>query len=170
MNKRIDELLWSLSLDKISEQEFLKEYSKIIKTDVNDEYCINLLKKGLTNKDGDKIDEALTVASILGCFSEKFSEIFCELLKVDCHYEHENIAMLLKDFKDPSTVNCLFDATHLQFDYLDYDDNYQFARKCIKALADIDNEEAINKLHLLTQHDNPIIGDYAAKELRYKAM
>ncbi len=70
--------------------------------------------------------------------------------------------------KDPSTVDCLCKAAELHFEYLDYDDSYQFARKCIKALSAIDNEAAISKLQLLAQSSIPEVQQYAIKELKYK--
>jgi hypothetical protein len=129
-----------------------------------------LLRKAFDNQDNETVEEAIVVGVTLDYFSDRFSEIFCRLLQVDWHYKHEDIARILQDLKDPSTVNCLFNAAQLHFEYLDYDDTYQFARKCIKALSAIDNEEAISKLRLLTQSDIPEIKHYAEKELKYKGL
>ena len=71
---------------------------------------------------------------------------------------------------DPATLDCLFKATELKFDYLDYDDTYQFARKCIKAIATIGTGNAIEKLKLLALSPTPEIAEYAKKELRYKEL
>jgi len=73
--------------------------------------------------------------------------------------------MLLKQIADPVSVECLFNAADLKFKYLDYDDTYQFARKCIIALSTINNHEAVEKLKLLSDSNNIIIAYYAKIEL-----
>lgn len=78
--------------------------------------------------------------------------------------------MLLKDIADPNTVDCLYKATELHFDYLEYDDTYQFARKCIKVLSKIGNDNAIDKLKSLSSSQTPEIAAYAKKELGYKGL
>ncbi|WP_288812118.1 MULTISPECIES: hypothetical protein [unclassified Sphingobacterium] len=45
--------------------------------------------------------------------------------------KHEEIAFMLQSLADPKTVDSLYQASMLQFVYLDYDDTYQFTRKCI---------------------------------------
>lgn len=133
----------------LDKEQFLKKYSAISKID--NEFCVNMLDKAFQEKDRENVDEAIALASVLNCFSSRFSSIFCKLLQENWHYKHEDIARILQDLEDASTVNCLFSAAQLHFDYLDYDDSYQFARKCIKALSAINNAEAINKLRLLSE-------------------
>jgi len=166
MTEEIKSLIQLLALRKINEQEFLSTYFK--GKQPNKEYCLKLLKDGLSNNETEKIEEALIVMSVANFNDDVFSEALCVLLSKDWHYSHEVIAMLLKNIKDPSTVNGLYYATELQFEYLNYDDTFQFARKCIKALAAIGNENAIDKLRLLTKSNIHIISEYAKKELRYK--
>lgn len=155
----------SLVLDK---EKFLARYSGI--AELNVDYCLNMFDEAIKTKDGEMVEEAMLLTEFLKLFSAKFSNILCQLLQANWHYKHEDIAMKLKDIKDSSTVNCLFDAAQLKFDYLDYDDTYQFARKCIKAIAEINNDEAIEKLKVLAQNDNIKIREYAIKELRYKGL
>ena len=102
--------------------------------------------------------------------SDETSAILIKLLQEDWHYKHEDIAMLLKKIKDPKTVEALYTAAKQKFDYLEYDDTFQFARKCIKALAAIGDDNAIEKLRLLKQSDNNVIKAYAEKELNYKEL
>lgn len=156
----------SYSLLILDKEQFLKKYSAINKID--DEFCLDMLDKAFQEKDSENVDEAITLASVLNCFSNKFSSIFCKLLQENWHYKHEDIAGILQSLEDASTVDCLFSAAQLHFDYLDYDDSYQFARKCIKALSAINNAEAVNKLRLLSENSIKEIGQYAIKELRYK--
>jgi len=163
MTPEIKSLIQLLALGKINEKEFLSVYFK--NKIPNKEYCLELLKIGLNNSDAGTIEEALIVIAVTKFNDDIFSEILCTLISKDWHHSHEDIAMLLKDIKDPATVNCLYNATELQFEYLNYDDTFQFARKCIKALAAIGNEYAIDKLKLLANSKIQEISEYAKKEL-----
>ena len=166
MKKRINPLISSLYSNMVSKEEFIREYFKHIPC--NNEYVLALIEKGIVNKDDIAIEEAI-VLLYTGFFSINiFAKKLCELLTVFWHKKHEDIAVLLKEIADPSTVNCLFEATELEFDYLDYDESYQFARKCIKALSAIGDKNAIEKLKILTNSKTSEIANYARKELRYK--
>lgn len=101
-------------------------------------------------------------------FPENIESLLCSLITEDWHHKHEDIAMLLKDLKQPSSVNALYNAAEIQFSYLSYDDTFQFSRKCIKALSEIGDSNAIEKLRLLLESSNSTIAEYAKKELRYK--
>ncbi len=155
----------SLILDK---EKFLERYSGVV--ELNIDYCMNLFNEAIQTKDAEMVEEAMLLTMFLNYFSAKFSNVLCKLLQEDWHYKHEDIAMTLKEINDSSTVDCLFRAAQLKFNYLDYDDTYQFARKCIKALSRIDNNEAIEKLKVLAENDNIEIREYAIKELRYKGL
>ncbi|HEY0048869.1 MAG TPA: HEAT repeat domain-containing protein [Pyrinomonadaceae bacterium] len=158
----------SLTSGVFTNEEFIQAYSDGRRIDK--EYVINLFNEAINNKDAEAVEEALTVGIVFDFFSNEFSEIFCKLLQADWHYKHEDIAGLLQDLKDPSTVDCLYNAAQLHFEYLNYDDSYQFARKCIKALSKMGNKEAIEKLQLLAGSNIPEIKQYAVKELKYKGL
>lgn len=163
-----NKLLNSLISGAITNEEFIRQYS--IDANIDDEYCLRLFEEGFDTESSEIIEEGIIVGTTVDCFSNKFSNIFCKLLQEDWHFKHEDIARILQDLRDSSTVDCLFNAAQLHFEYLDYDDTYQFARKCIKALSAIDNDAAINKLQLLAQSNTPEIRKYAAKELNYKGL
>ncbi|GAB3504420.1 hypothetical protein [Emticicia fontis] len=168
MDNQVNQLISSLSTGKISKEDFLKEYFKDISQ--REEYLSNLIQKGIENRDAIEIDEAIKLVYI-GSFSPGyFLEKLCELLQLTWHFNHEDIARLLKEIANPTTVDCLYKASELKFDYLNYDDTYQFARKCIKALSAISDENAIEKLRLLTNSRISGIAEYAKKELRYKEL
>ena len=165
MNQKYKSLVNLLALGKLSNEEFLHQYLENKNPDPI--HYLNLLKKGIFDKDLDIIGECLTIISIANFDKGVFLRNLCDLLQEDWHYSHEHIAMLLKEAKDPSTVNCLYQATVISFPYLEYDSTYQFARKCIKAMSAIGNDEALNKLNLLAENQNNNISDYAKKELKY---
>ncbi|MBA4851650.1 hypothetical protein [Emticicia sp. BO119] len=168
MTNQVNPLIVSLVAGKISKEEFLKEYFKHIPR--SNEYVLALIQKGINNRNAIEIEEAMTLIFV-GSFSIKyFLPKLCELLQLPWHYNHEDIARLLKEIADPTTVDCLYKASELAFEYLDYDDTYQFARKCIKALSAISDENAIEKLKLLSDSKITEIAEYAKKELRYKGL
>lgn len=148
---------------KITKEEFFAHYEV-----VNEHCCLQILQEALSKKDAAIMQEATLLIFGANCFSPIYTESLCSLIKERWHYSHEDLASILQTIADPSSVNCLYEATCLHFDYLDYDDTYQFARKCIKALAAIKSIEAINKLKLLSDICPSEIRQYAVKELRYK--
>jgi hypothetical protein len=161
-------LIETLYSGSISNDECIELYFPSGKFDEN--FCLLLLETGLQEQDYDVVEEAVVVLVASGQVSKRFTNVLCNLLLSDWHYKHEDIAMLLKEIRDPETVDCLYRATQMQFEYLDYDDTYQFARKCIKALAAIDNEAGITKLRSLAASETTVIADYAKKELIRKGL
>lgn len=168
MRHEINPLLTSLYSGSITKEEFLKDYftGKI----QSDSYVLDLIEQGISTEEEITIDEAITLI-YTGAFSYScFTLKLCDLLKMPWHKRHEDIAMLLRDIADPSTVDCIYNATELQFQYLDYDDTYQFARKCVKALVAIGNENAIKKVKMLSNSKVHKITEYAKKELAQKGL
>lgn len=160
-----DDSYFSMIIDT---EKIIKKYPPDGKID--EEFCLDLLKAAFRDNDDEKVEDAITIAAALNVFSTKFSGIFCDLLQENWHHSHEDIARTLQDLADDSTVECLFNAAQIQFAYLDYDDTYQFARKCIKALSAINNEAAIQKLRRLSENEIAEIRQYALKELKYKGL
>ncbi len=93
------------------------------------------------------------------------SSALCQLLFENWHYSHEDIAFYLQRQVDSNNLDCLYKAAQLRFDYLEYDETFQFARKCIKAISAIGSAEAFEKLRRLAGTSNKVIAAYALKEL-----
>jgi hypothetical protein len=168
MNPETKSLIRLLYLGRINNKEFLKKYFKDNLQD--EEYCRRLIRQGIEEKNPETIEESIVL--LYTGFFKTSNLIFelCELLSMDWHMKHEDIAMLLTEANDPASVECLYHAAELEFDYLSYDDTCQFGRKCIKALAKIADGNAINKLRMLSNSANSVLGDYAKKELEYKGL
>ena len=163
------QLIMSYTFKKITKEEFLKRFPVDLTKENN--YILSELLRAFDTKDKDVILYAMMILH-LEYFTDrdKYVDIFNELLLVDWHDRHEDIASLLKGISSSKSVDALFKAATVQYDYLDYDDGYEFARKCIKALSSINNPEAIEKLRILSQYHIPEIAAYAVKELKYKGL
>lgn len=168
MKKAIETLIASLYSGNISKDEFLQKYFDNKRPD--GKHVSDLLKSGIINKDASSVEEAIVLLYTEGFSNPLYISELCQLLQMPWHTKHEDIAMLLKDIADPSTVECLYDAAELQFEYLDYDETYQFGRKCIKALSAIGDEASIDKLKMLSKSKIVEIAEYAKKELNYKGL
>ncbi|TFF36841.1 hypothetical protein [Mucilaginibacter psychrotolerans] len=165
MKAKFSSIVKALYERRINEADFLKQYFDGKAPSAN--YLKHLIEKAIAYKDADLVEESILLLDLLSFYNDSFLLLLCRLLKENWHMKHEDIAMLLKEIKSPQTIDYLYDATEMQFDYLDYDDTYQFAKKCIKALSAIGNEKAIDKLRLLAASRNLEIAKYAQKELRY---
>lgn len=169
MKDNILQLFSSFIKNEIDEKFFSTQFKSSTGSDLTEGYCLEKINEGIQKHDGEMIDIFIQIGLVVA-FTSKSIPILCKLLGLNCHHKHEDIAMLFKEFRDPDTVNCLYNAAELKFEYLAYDETYQFARKCIKALSAIEDENAIQKLKMLQNSKTPEIAEYARKELRYKGL
>jgi hypothetical protein len=157
------ELLNHLALRELSPADFRSRLAAML----FDADIESMLRKTLVDRNA--LDVQFWLASLQSSDGELPIEVdvdvFCELLRADWHFSHEDIAFLLQRTKDPAAIECLFECAQMELPYLSYDDTRQLARKCIKGLAFIDSPAARGKLEELTSHSNTVIADYAKKEL-----
>ena len=167
MNAIEKELINKLAAGKLSRDAFLNQYPVNLKKDEG--YIINGLKTAYGSQNSEDVEYFLSLVSFHNGWNtdSEYAFIFSKLLTEEWHFSHENIASLLQGSKNPATVDCLYNACFLQLDYMDYDDTYSLARKCIHALGDINTEHSIEKLKLLATSDIPIIKEKAEKQLYY---
>jgi hypothetical protein len=139
------------------------------------EYVMFSLKTAINDRDGDAVEFALFTGFYFPVFGEmefdsEFSNnlafILCELIEEDWHHSHEDIASIFQDCKTVMAIEPLYRTALRKFDYLDYDEAYALAVKCIWALGDIDTPESMEKIRLLISSDNPIIRKNAINQLR----
>jgi hypothetical protein len=90
-----------------------------------------------------------------------------KLLLEEWHYRHEDITTILQDLKSPKSSDALYDRALVKPVYMNYDESYSLARKCIHALGDINTEYSRDKLILLAASDIPIVKEKAEKQLYY---
>ncbi|MDR6340044.1 hypothetical protein HNQ91_003109 [Filimonas zeae] len=100
------------------------------------------MEKAYDEKSADGIEYALLLGFIFQLFSAKYVGILCRLLGEDWHFKHEDIVLILQDLKSIDSVGALYNAVFLKLEYLNYDESYSLARKCIHALGTIDSDLA----------------------------
>lgn len=152
---------------EITSADFIEKYP--VNLNANPNYILSVLQNAYETKNAEEIDLGLTLPFFDKDFkgSNKYVDILCKLLREPWHHKHEDIAVLLQGLKAPESVDALYEAVFSRFDYLDYDDTYALARKCIHALGDINTEYSREKLKLLASSDIPIIKEKADKQLNY---
>jgi len=156
----------SVIRNEISKEEFLQKNA--IQSEQVPEIFSSALTNAYNNHDWQLVEYSLIFSFVYGIYPKQSGNILCKLILEDWHYQHENIALNLKEQKNPATVNCLFEAAQKKFEYLDYDDTFQLANKCISALGAIRDNIAIEKLNLLMKSKNKIIAEYATNEIERK--
>jgi len=158
------DLIKLFALNKISKAELLNRYPVDLKEDRK--YVLHLLDNAYDDQSEEDLEYALMLLPIDEfAATEKYATVLNRLILADWHCRHEDIASLLKGIKSPGSVDVLYKAALAQHDYLDYDDTYQLARKCIKALVSIGSDDAIEALRCLSKSETPEIAAYAQKEL-----
>jgi hypothetical protein len=162
MDARKRQLVVEHALGRISTDSFVSQLGVDPRTD--HEFVRQELEGALEERSGPDVECAMILAHQFG-LSASWAPLLCELLRTDWHFKHEDIASALQDIRDPSTVDVLYDAALKRHPYLDYDDAFALAVKCIWALHDIGTAAAKEKLVLLTQSDNEVIRRNASRRL-----
>jgi hypothetical protein len=155
-------LILELGINKISEQEFIERFPVNIKG--NSDYVEELLNNAHDDKNSDDVDYALMIAYKFNLITEKYIDVLCKLLGSDWHYKHEDIARGLQKLRSEKAVEVLYKTALTKFEYLDYDNSYSLARKCMWALGDIHTDKAIEKLKLLAESEDKEIKEYAIEQ------
>lgn len=161
------ELIKDLVHGNITQESFLQQFPVNLKNDKN--YILFALQKAYADMNAEDVEYSLSLLLLNEEYSQtdKYVDILSALLNEKWHYKHEDIAVLLQGLKSPRSVDALYNAAVSKFEYLNYDDSYALARKCIHALGDINTEHSREKLKLLTTSDIQIIKEKAEKQLYF---
>lgn len=165
MNIKEKDLIIDFALKKITKEDFLSTYS--VNPAIEKQHVLQLLEKAYQEKNADDVDILLVLGFLFDVFSKDYIDILCKLIVEDWHYKHEDIALVLQKLKSPESIDALYKTALAKFEYLDYDDSYALARKCIHALGDMNTDYAKEKLKLLAASDIDIIKEKAEKQLYY---
>lgn len=115
-------------------------------------------------KDAELVDLLLYLSAVVK-FDYYDVDILNQLVTDTWHQKHEEIVRLLDHYRQPSSVNPLYEAALLNLDYRDYDEDLILANKCIRVLEKIQDQNAIEKMELLASADDELIRQYAQKHL-----
>jgi len=162
MTKAQVQLVLDLFSRRISENEFLTRFP--LKLAKAPEVLREELQLATKHQDSGTVEHVMIVAKRFGLLAG-LTDIMRTLCFEDWHMQHENIAMAFQQLKDPLAVDGLYHMATTRYPYLDYDEAYALAVKCIWALKAIDTPLAGEKLRLLAKSDNPIIVRNARERL-----
>lgn len=166
MTQKERELIRQLIRKSVSKEYFLDNFTFNVLD--NSKYIKQLLETAYNEKEAYDVDYLLHVGFVFKLFTEEYIEILCKLIESGWHEQHENIAGILQFLKSPQSIESLYKTAITQFEYLDYDESYSLAVKCIWALRNINTEESKQKLELLFKSENEIIRQNAIKQLERK--
>ncbi|MCL2152984.1 MAG: adaptin domain-containing protein [Oscillospiraceae bacterium] len=144
-------------------KKFLMEFT--VDVTAKPDYVLELLEVAYNEKNAEDVEWSMNIAGMFDLFSKDYLEILLKLLGEDWHYKHEDIVSVFQQFKIPESVDILYETALKRFNYLEYDEFFALAVKCIWALGEIGTEKAKEKLKLLAQSDNEIIKDNALRQL-----
>ena len=114
---------------------------KISEAEANDDYWL--------------LETLLSIASHDG-LNKDDTRVLIHLLSQRWHHSHEDIAMMLEEIKDPSSVDSLYKRA---LDIPDYDDGRSMVKKCIWALVSINTDESWEKIKAIKEELNDPIVD-----------
>lgn len=152
----------NLMLGQISKEQFL-EINKI--SDISNT-IINGLLEAYQSKNADSVDEFIYLTFVFKFFDERIVDVVNRLLLCDWHYKHEDIIWILQKISLCDSIEYLYKAIELQPQYLDWDDNYTFEVKCVRAIYYIGKEKSFPYLKRLCSHSNHIIREMAQKQMK----
>lgn len=160
--KNID-LITKLASDLITREEFIAFYGVNLFLDSG--HVLDLIKLANINKSSTDLEYALIIGFKFNVFNLDYLGSLNELLIEKWHFMHEDIVSILGKLKSENSINSLYEAATINFDYLLYDEDKILAYKCIKALSKIKTDYAIEKIKQLAYLDDLKIRQYALEAL-----
>lgn len=106
------------------------------------------------------LDDSITNFDI-----NKYLNVLNKLIISRWHYKHEDIVQLLEKISSFESLNYLYQAVYIRLDYLSWDDNYSFEKKCIYAISKIGKQKALPYLKKICSDDNRIIRECAGEQM-----
>src|SRR5215813_8442443 len=161
MNPTEHDLIHQLVRRQISLDDFLRRFR--VEND-GSQLSAKLIQDAMTQRDVMDLSAALVVGFIFG-FVEEHKPMLCDLAAATWHKSHEDVISALADFKDPATIDVLFQATQWVPEYLNYDDARALATKAIWGLGGIGSAAAVEKLRLLSESPDEPLRETALENL-----
>lgn len=163
MVKISDESYKLLMRNKVTNEDFLKlnnidegEFKNIV---------YNMVNCAIEDNNASMLEMYIFFVFRFKLYDDALGEKLYMTLPERWHTQHENIASILQKLKLPESVEALYITANKKYDYLEYDEFYALAVKCIWGLGDIGTKDAYEKLKILSKSDNEIIAENATKQL-----
>jgi hypothetical protein len=156
------ELVVQLMRKTISNEQFAKEF------DCSSSNIKDLLEVAYQEENADDVDYLLFLVFSFNLVTADYSDLLCRLMDAEWHYKHEDIASLFQQNRFHQGVDYLYNAALTQHEYLDFDEAFALAVKCIWALGAINTPDSIRKLELLTESENEVIRNNAVYQLDFR--
>ncbi len=150
---------------------------KISKNELDEILDINILKKegvmieslkyAIDYQDSEYLYYLIYTLHLKECkfnFEELIEYLNILLLEL-WHNVHEDIVRLLEKYGNEKSVDILYEAIFLKLDYLEWDENYSFERRCVMAISKIHTSGSEKILRELESSSNEMISDVATKQL-----
>ena len=118
------------------------------------------------SQNADSVEEVVYLTFVFEFFDERIVDVVNKLIVSDWHYKHEDIACILQRISSYKSIEYLYDAIELRPQYLDWDDNYAFELKCVRAIYYIGKEKSFSYLEKLCKHSNDTISEMAQRQLK----
>src|SRR4051794_13126425 len=109
-----------LVLGRIDEAEFVTAFGTDPRADAG--YLPGLLVEAARRRDPDIVEAALTLMFYFDLLSDQYVRVLSDLLIVDWHQRHEDVARALQQLSDPIAVPALRQAAELDLPYFAYDE------------------------------------------------
>ncbi|MBQ7065705.1 MAG: hypothetical protein IJN92_02695 [Lachnospiraceae bacterium] len=155
-------MISKLMLGQISKEQFVE-----INAITNIAYTIEQgLVEGYKNQNADGVEEYIYLTFVFEFFDKRIVDILNQLLVSEWHYKHEDIVLLLQKISCKESIEYLYNAIELRPQYLVWDDNYAFEKKCVRAIYYIGKEQAFSYLEKLCTNNNDVIREMAQKEIK----
>lgn len=166
MNDELKELIYKLFENDISENEFKNKFFNN-REDISG-YISELLGEIINEKNSEDLELLIYLCFKYNLFTDYIIDMLCEIFEDDWHYKHEDIALLFEEARPIKAINSLYRVAISKYPYLDFDDNYALAVKCIWALGEINTMESKKALERLAVSENEIIKKNALKQLNMR--
>jgi hypothetical protein len=156
------QLILDLMLNRIDESQFFQRFP--LEPERKARLSLDVLRAAMECECASDVSMGMLLAFHFGISSEH-AELLTRLLVADWHHSHENVASALDTLRYPGAVNALYTTALKKYDYLWYDEAFALGVKCIWALGNIGNAEAVEKLKAISKQGNRILRANARKQL-----
>jgi hypothetical protein len=127
-------------------------------------FALRALEEAYRQKNEDDVECGLYVGFRFG-FTPEFLDVLTRLSEAEWHHSHEDVVAALDGLDDTRTIEALYRAALKIHAYVEYDDSRALAGKAIWALGKLGDATADQKLRLLAESGDSVIGAYARKQL-----